>query len=435
MGLLRNGALIAQDSPSRILQKFDCENLDTAFLKLCKNQEANMLVEHLYSEIDEILKTDHHEPSKNENLAITKTSLIKARNVKAMIRKNFLQTFRRPAWVEIKNFVFFLLRLEFFSDSSLSFLLLTPFICLVTFYLCIGSNPIGLKIGIVNFETDHHSECEDPLLKMTTVIDYTCRVNKVSCRFINSLQDSTAKKVFYASFEDALEDVKRGIIVGLINFSSNFTSSMKPLNGLEELLEEHLTDGEIKIFLDQSDLQITGFLQQRLYETFEEFIENLMMDCGKSKRVGSLPMQINTMFGSLSDEPRRSMTPGILISFYFFLASMLTSSAFVSDRLDGIWNRILLADVKSSEVLASHIITNVFTLLLFSIEFIVITKYIYELENHGSEMLACFMILLVGLAAISYGLAVSVLANDYMTATFASSVIFFPMMIMCGEKF
>lgn len=317
----------------------------------------------------------------------------------------------------------------------MGFLLLTPFLCLISFYLTIGSDPIGLKIGIVNEEVQNASECADPLLKMTTIVDYTCQVNKISCRFINGLNDSVAIKKFYSNIDEALDDVKKGKIIGLIHFSTNFTSSMKPLNEFEDYFDNYSSYGEIKISLDQSDRQITFFLKQRLYETFEQFIENLMTDCGKSRKVGSAPIQINTMFGSFKDEHRKSMTPGIIITLYFFLASMLTSTAFVSDRLDGIWNRVLLAGVEPAEILVSHVISSSFIMLLQSIEFLIVTTYIYELDNIGNGWMVVALILLTGLAAICYGLAVSIVADNFLTATFLSSLIFYPMIIFCGEFF
>jgi len=39
-GLMRNGVLLAEDSPRNIIQRFDVEDLDEAFLELCLRQHA-----------------------------------------------------------------------------------------------------------------------------------------------------------------------------------------------------------------------------------------------------------------------------------------------------------------------------------------------------------------------------------------------------------
>lgn len=268
---------------------------------------------------------------------------------------------------------------------------------------------------------------------MTTVDDFTCRVNKISCRFLSSLNETVAEKVYFDNVEDAVHEVRKGRLIGFIRFPVNFTSSFRPLSEWQNLLDDFSTQGEIQVHLDQADRQITAFIKQRLYETYEDFVEALMVDCGKSRKVGNMPIQTFSMFGSLKDESRRSMTPGILITIYFFLASMLSSTAFVSDRLDGIWNRVLLAGVEPVEILVSHMISNSIIMFLQSIEMVIVTTYVFKLENEGDDLTVILLILLVGLSAISYGLAVSILANDYMTATFASTLIFYPMMIFCGK--
>jgi ABC-type multidrug transport system permease subunit len=319
-----------------------------------------------------------------------------------------------------------------FNFSSFGFLLIIPFICLVSFYLIIGTDPKLLKLAIVNHEISNFSECSDPVLQTTTIRDYNCYVNKVSCRFLNRLNDSIATKHFYHSFDDAYEDVRHGKLNGLIQFSANFTTSLRPLNEWKDFMKNHTDNGEIQIYLDQSDRQITFFLKQKLFDVFEEFIGSLMEDCGKSRRVGSTPIRIETVYGSLKDEMQRSMLPGIIVTIYFFLASMITSTAFISDRLDGVWNRILLAGVDPIEVFMSHIIFSSFVVGLQTVEFVIVTTYFFELENLGNYWLVMTLIVLVGLSAILYGIAVSILSNDYMTATFSSTLIFYPMMIMCG---
>lgn len=246
------------------------------------------------------------------------------------------------------------------------------------------------------------------------------------------MNNSFLEKTFYSRIEDAYEDSKQGKTIGFIKFSKNFSSCLHSLNDFSDLQGNQTDEGEIQIYLDQSDRQITFFLKQKLFEIYENFMEDLMKDCGKSKSAGKTPMKIETMFGSLKDEMQRSITPGIIVTMFFFLASMVTSTSFISDRLDGVWNRVLLAGVDPVEVLTSHIVSNLFIIFLQSAEFYVVTTFVFELENVGSYLLVISLIILVGVAGILYGLAVSILSNDFMTATFSSTLIFYPMIIMCG---
>lgn len=296
----------------------------------------------------------------------------------------------------------------------LAFLLFTPFLCLMSFFLAIGNDPKGLEIGIVSHEVNDSNECSNPLLLMAQIDQNNCHIHKSSCRFINQLNDSIAIKKFYNNYDDAFNDAKMGRIIGIIYFPSNFTIH------------------EIQVYLDQTDRQITFILQRKLNNMFQNVMEQIMIDCGKSRRIGSIPIAFETIYGSFDDEMKRSMAPGIFITLYFFLAAMLTSSAFVNDRVDGIWDRTLLAGVRPIEILISHIITNMSIMCLQSIEFFIVSRYIYQMENRGNDITVGILIMLVGLTGIIYGLAVSILSKSFVVSQFLSTLIFYPMIIFCG---
>lgn len=58
-----------------------------------------------------------------------------------------------------------------------------------------GGFPEGLKLGIVNDEVEFISECSNQSLKTFHIQDYDCYLNKISCRYINEINDSVAIKV------------------------------------------------------------------------------------------------------------------------------------------------------------------------------------------------------------------------------------------------
>lgn len=75
------------------------------------------------------------------------------------------------------------------------FLFFFPIFQLICFYVAVGGNPIGLKVGIVNDEVNNFDDCFNSSLITTYVHDYSCDLHKVSCRFINQINDSVAIKV------------------------------------------------------------------------------------------------------------------------------------------------------------------------------------------------------------------------------------------------
>lgn len=92
VGLLRNGALIAEDSPMNLLAKLETESLEVAFLKLCEKQDCKNFNEN------QLTKSDSHvtrfvEQNLERQSKSTSTRMLK---IKALTMKNFRQIIRRP---------------------------------------------------------------------------------------------------------------------------------------------------------------------------------------------------------------------------------------------------------------------------------------------------------------------------------------------------
>lgn len=91
IGFMRNGALLAEDSPKNILARLQVETLDEAFLTLCVNNESSVSCDSSVSESMEpilILGAD-------ENLK--KRSSVRWQIVKELSRKHYKKYLRRPS--------------------------------------------------------------------------------------------------------------------------------------------------------------------------------------------------------------------------------------------------------------------------------------------------------------------------------------------------
>lgn len=73
-------------------------------------------------------------------------------------------------------------------------------------------------------------------------------------------------------------------------------------------------EGNIQVYMDHTDLQIDTYIQRRLYDIYHIFIESLVTDCDKAKKVGNVPIVFETFHGSLSDELRKTFVPGLMIA-------------------------------------------------------------------------------------------------------------------------
>lgn len=196
------------------------------------------------------------------------------------------------------------------------FLLFFPIFQLVCFYVAVGGNPIGLKLGIVDDEINSFKDCENASLITSYVHDNTCDLHKVSCRFINQINDSVAIKHFYKSFDEAYADARRGKVMGVIYFAKNFTESLTEIrDDGRNAAEGSFINSEIQIYMDKSDQQLTFFLEKKLRQTYLEFAQGLMGDCEFPIKMGNIPIDfMNPIYGSFDGVYTDYMAPGVVMT-------------------------------------------------------------------------------------------------------------------------
>uniref|UniRef100_A0A182QE61 Uncharacterized protein n=1 Tax=Anopheles farauti TaxID=69004 RepID=A0A182QE61_9DIPT len=443
IGLMRNGILLAEDTPTNILERFSCTSLEEAFLNLCQkhgpSEEADRTT-HQAQTLRAIQAGAHHDIKKvipalatNEQKAkdggglfaekrtpITSTikelvSFTTKRRMNALLSKNFLQMIRQPA--------------------GMVFLFLYPIFQLVSFYVAIGGNPKDLRLGIVNEELSNIRQCFNESL-ITTYYreDYDCDLYKVSCRFLEKLNRSVAIQEYYDTYEDAYRDARKGKILGFIHFAENFTESLQDVrDNVRDADDGSFHTSEIKVYLDKSDQQITFFIEKKLLQTYREFAESLMSDCRLPKQLANIPITFETpIYGTFDEEFTDFMAPGVVMTMIFFLATLITATIFITDRLEGVWDRTIVAGITALELLLAHIITQTSIMLLQCIEIILLATFLFDAQNQGSNITVVGLLMLLGFAGMLYGLLISIFCDAHSTANFMATGSFYPMIILCG---
>jgi len=193
-----------------------------------------------------------------------------------------------------------------------------PLLQLLFLYYAIGGNPIGLKLGIVNNEVTNYRDCSNDSFIATIAHEETCDLNKISCNFLESIDDSLAAKVFYKSFDDAYVDARKGKIAGIIKFASNFTESTMKVQNEATFFngedEASLDNSVIEVFLDKTNYQRSIFLERRLYRIFENYSVDLMTKCQRPARLGKLPIAfMKPIYGNNQSDLKLGMAPAMIL--------------------------------------------------------------------------------------------------------------------------
>lgn len=190
---------------------------------------------------------------------------------------------------------------------------------------------------------------------------------------------------------------------------------------------------EIKVYLDKSDQQVTFFLEKKLIETYKDFAEGVMSDCHLPKQLANIPIKFeDPLYGTFNDQFTDFMAPGVVMTMIFFLATLITATIFITDRLEGVWDRTLVAGITALELLLAHIITQTSIMLVQCIEIILLATFIFDAQNQGSNITVVGLLMLLGFAGMLYGLLISIFCDAHSTANFMATGSFYPMIIMCG---
>lgn len=119
----------------------------------------------------------------------------------------------------------------------------------------------------------------------------------------------------------------------------------------------------------------------------------------------------------------------------FALGALVSSNSFVKDRLEGIWNRILLAGVTVPELLCSSIISHSSIVFIQCIGFLITSEFIFNKPIQGEYLLVFMLTFLLGFTGMIVGLLISICSTTYTNAnallTGVSSPIFW---MLCGKN-
>ncbi|XP_017860147.1 PREDICTED: ABC transporter G family member 20 [Drosophila arizonae] len=433
IGLMRNGVLLAEDTPTNIMIKFGTQSIEDAFLILSQRQGNEDQLNQIMSQgksptmpaaaplPTEVI--DVHEPTAEkpplpyvepQNDNCKKIFFTTKGRLKAMMTKNFVQLFRQP--------------------SGIIFMMLFPIIQLSCFYMAIGKTPKNLELGVYSGEVSSYSECFDESLQTIYTVNDTCRFNKLSCRYIQELGDDIATRKYYPSEEAAYADARKANTVGYIYFSHNFSASVY------EYIEDSIyaSDGaidnsEIVVHIDMTDQQVGYFMQRKLRDTFSTFMNTVVRECNVSAALVKLPVQFqDPIYGSTDIEFQQYCAPGVVMTMVFFLATLMTAAVFISERMDGIWDRTLLAGVSATEMLWGHLLTQLIIMALQSFEVIVYIGIVFDTYNNGDTTTLIGLLTLTAFCGMLFGLFISVFCKSHTEANFVATGAFYPMIILCG---
>ena len=160
IGIMREGLLLAQESPNHLMQKYNKDNIEDVFLDL----------------------------SVRQNMGKLKSNARINNKVKEKTMPKYLKSFKHSHMkaLMLKN-VFWMMR----NFGVMVFIFLMPAFQVIFFCLSIGRNPIGLKLSVTNHELSKLNVKE----QFCPITD-GCNYEMLSCRYLEFLKQ---RQIFLVS--------------------------------------------------------------------------------------------------------------------------------------------------------------------------------------------------------------------------------------------
>ena len=262
------------------------------------------------------------------------------------------------------------------------FIVIMPAIQILLFGIAIGQAPSGLAFAVVDEQRGAISEA-----------------------ILGELNDSESL-VIHTEFEtigEAREEIAEGGLWGALLIRPN---------------------GTLELHLDNSNQQISN----TIVVTIRDAMMQAMATSG-----GAMPMELaDPVYGQKDPAFIDFLAPGIMTMVCFMFSLILTSMAFVGERYDGTLDRVFAAGTKPVEVLFGHLMALTSILVGQVAVVILIATLGFDITIEGSVFLLFALGMLLGWAAMCFGLVVSSKARSEFQAMQMNMPVMFPVLLLSG---
>uniref|UniRef100_A0A4W6DSQ9 ATP-binding cassette, sub-family H, member 1 n=1 Tax=Lates calcarifer TaxID=8187 RepID=A0A4W6DSQ9_LATCA len=401
VGLMRNGHLLAEGPPDATLEH--------AFLQLCETSDQIDSKRGSSPQGGPLENSQSFESGRDESRPILgvgpgATEEVPKYSADWKVRaRHLLPKWRNIAALMIKTMV----RMKR-MPGSLCFQFLLPVIQISLICLCVGGDPRGIQVAVVNNETSPSAYSQSLL----------------------SFLDNSSVHQVPLSHTEAFDGIYNGEYWGVIGFGKNFTSYLTKRMLQRQVSREVVDGGSVHVWLDLTNRQIALMLQKKLHEAFQAFVDNKL---GSMSYLVALPIKFEEpIYGSQNTDFTTFVTPGAVLSITFYLAVGLTALSFVLERKEGLLDRCWVAGVSSMETMLAHLFSQLFVISVQIILLLLFILLVFKMPNEGSLVLVIILIVLQGVTGISFGLVISAAIDDEQSANQAALGIFYPNLIISG---
>ncbi|XP_065204441.1 ABC transporter G family member 23-like [Planococcus citri] len=404
IGLMRDGKLLAEDSPEQLMVQFNVETLEDVFLALCTKQTTERAK---LQSIDYTTLASFSTPREKTERPLKQKFKFSKKVLFALLSKNLNWMKRNPLTVLV--------------------VILIPILNCCLFCACVGNDPTELKLAVINEEVPQISNCETIPLK-------GCNFSTpLSCRFLKKMEQKTYELTEYYDMNEARKAVKKNKAWGLIYFRKNFTASLHERLDGKNVTEIAYELSNIQIWLDMSNQYIGGLIKRDAWSKCVEFLQELFHDCRWSATIASEPIKMEkSVYGGSNPTFRHSIASNILAAFQFYLPMTFTIESIMMERTTGSLDRNLISGMTVLEIAVSLTIIQWLVLTMQTTFMMLVLFVAYDNPLEGNLISIILLLGFAGGCGMSLGFLIAVISTNEQQATFMGIGTTFAIFLLCG---
>ncbi|XP_035711665.1 ABC transporter G family member 23 isoform X2 [Folsomia candida] len=436
VGFMRGGKLLAEDAPASLLSRYDAPSLEDVSLHLARlddenpqnyalpdignrkwphsrrddDQECGVVKAKTYRKLS-ISLHDHvaHSPV---NVETNHASIIYALVLKAWQR-------RRRNW-----------RLPFIELGL-------PVLILFVLQNTVGLEPRDIPVSFVTGNPNVTNNAE--LLEFCGQnVTSKCFGNMGFCDFVRTFEENEVVWMTTNSFESGLQDIHDGKTFAVLAFPQNYEFHMR-----NRILERNFADNEtvsgttISIRMDESNAIKTSWMKKTIATKYIQYLNRIGTACGGDDDSDMIKpaVKYTAIYGGLGVESIVKFSqPAMLINTMVFL-SVMVGLEWSIDRMAGLEDRDLAAGVTLGHRILASVVTDSIKIVLQMTIFFGAMTAVYEMEVHGSWVLAVGIVFMAAMEGVAMGWMIGTLRDSDIEAivcmvfiaiyqTFATGVFF-----------
>uniref|UniRef100_A0A1B6LK41 Uncharacterized protein n=1 Tax=Graphocephala atropunctata TaxID=36148 RepID=A0A1B6LK41_9HEMI len=391
IGLMRDGVLLAEQSPTSLMISQGCESLEEAFLVLSKRQETSRSDDSQSIESDFPATQNKPKPPLVDPCPYWKTNRFMA------------QLTKNTRWL-VRNL-----------HATLFFLLLPASIA-ITCELVLSHNPGAHRtIGIVSPELiDGLETCTSQQYEGCGSYD-----RPFTCRFMDYLTNSSIETRIYDTLDEGKAATRKNEVWGVLEFNKNYTDAAldRIYYTLFTTPPDVVESSFINAYMDMSNMWVSTFLRRELLLDVRMMIQGFLKDCDVNPHLLDIPVQFRpAIFGTNNPTYLQFFIPGVICTFAFYLSIMYTTAAIMFEKSVGL-ERSLVAGMSKIEVVVAHSVVQIVIAIVQEVTILVILYYWFDNPCIGNMHLIMILLIMLQIMGLFYGLVLGLLFTSQRDAT------------------